>query len=431
MKNMKKINLIIITLLAFTGMQAQTYTPVSSEYFAYSTGEKEVMKASFDQVSINQVEAALKDYLKNYKAKLDGVKGVGDEYTVTDVVVSDINQNQTTMAIKLTELEGNATMYIHYLTNGKIVSQKNTPSEFEGYKKLTEAISNKAVFYAYDEVIEAQNNVLKEKQKELKGLEKDEKNAHNSIGNAKKSIKDSEVAITSLKGALSNQQALVATKTQQVGNKEAEIASVNVKTLEGEIKDIEKENKSFDKEIVKAREDIAKVNGEIAIESTNLETLRKGIEAQKNVLAVTADKKTLKEIQSLQKDETKIIGGIEELKGENANTQASINKNLGAIEANKVKIASIQSKISSHSEDALKDQLKILEKDLKDLQKEQGKIEKDLEKENSNITKEEENIRQSEAEIEKLKAAQVEKKSEIKTVETEIKNTETTQGKFK
>lgn len=428
---MKKINLIIISILAFVGIQAQSYAPITNAYFAFSTGEKEVLKTTFDKVSTKQVEAALKDYLKNYKAKLDGVKGVSDEYTVTDIVISDINQTQTTMAIKLTELEGNATMYVHYLTNGKIVSEKNTPSEYAGYKKFTEAIANKATYIAFDDVIKSQNDVLKDKEKELNSLEKDEKNQHDKIGDARKSIKDSEVAINSLQGSLKNQQTLVATKRQQVSDKEAEIASVNVKTLEGNIKDIEKENKSFEKEIEKTREEIAKVNGEIAVELTNLETLRKGITAQKNVLAVTSDKKTLKEIQSLEKDEVKMIGEIETLKGDNKNSEANIAKNQAAISANNAKISAIQAQIASHSEDALKDQLKILEKDLKSLKNEESKIQKDLEKENSNITKQEENIRAAEAEIQNLKAAQTAKKSEISTVQTEIKTTEGTQAKFK
>jgi len=427
---MKKINLLLIVLLTFSSAIAQNYAPVSTEQFTFSTGAKEVFKTTFSQVNKKQVESALKDYLKNYKAKLTGVKGASDEYTVTDVVLTNINQTTTNMTIKLSEVEENATMYIEYVNNGIVINSK-TPEQFTAYKEFTEAIANKAVFYAYDDVIATKEDELKTKEKELKGLEKDEKNENNNIANAEKSIKDSESAITSLNGNLAQQQSLVANKKQEVSDKEAEIASLSVKTLESNIKDIEKDNKSLEKDIEKERENIAKVNGEIAIEATNLENLRKQIEVQKEMLAVTADKKTLKEVQSLQKDETKIIGEIEELKGENNISQANIDKNLTAIETNNARISSIRAQIASHNEDALKDQLKILEKDLKDLEKEQSKIEKEIEKENSNIAKQEDNIRKAKTEIQNLQAAQASASTEIKTMESDIKSTKSTQAKFK
>lgn len=430
-KNMKKINLLIALTFIFFGVNAQSYSPVTNEYFAFSTGEKEVFKTSFDQVNASEVEEALKDYLKNYKAKLTPVKGVDKEFTVEELNISDINQNVTTMAVKITELEGNATMYIHYLTNEKIVSVTNTPSEFEGYVKFTEALANKATFSAYNSLIDAQNTLLNDRQKELKGFEKDEENKHDDIGKAKKSIKDSQVAITKLEGDLKNQQALVTTKKQQVSDKEAEIAGVNVKTLETDIKDIEKENKSLVKDIEKLRGEIAEINGEIAIEEASLETQRKGIEAQKNLLSVTADKKTLKEVQSMEKEEAKMIGAIEEKKGEIANAEASIATHQKTIETNNGKIASIQAKISAHSEDALKDQLKVLEKELKSLESDEKNIVKDIEKENNNITKQEENIRQSEADIVALKESQAAKTAEISKAKDGLTLLTNAQAKFK
>lgn len=428
---MKRINILLASALAFIGVNAQSYNPVSTEYTAFSDGEKEVFKVVFNQVNQKQVDEAVKDYLKNYKAKLSGVKGVKDEYTASDLKLTNVNNAATNMVLKTTELEGNATLYVHYLVDGKIVSEKNTPSEFEGYEKFTEAIANKATYIAYDAVLKTQNKVVSDKESDLKNLEKDEKKAHDSIGDAKKSIKDSETALSGLEKDLSNQKALVLSKKQEVEAKKAEIASVNVKTLESDIKTLEKENSSIAKDIAKNREEIAKTNGEIAIQQTNLETLRKTIDAQKQVLAVSADKKQLKEVQSLEKDEAKLIGGIEEQKGSIANTEAAIATKETTIETNKAKIAAIQSKINTHSEDALKDQLKVLEKDLSSLEKEESGITKNIGKNNSNITSQEENIRQANAEIEKLKTAQADKKKEIDTAKEAVKNTETEQGKYK
>lgn len=428
---MKKINILLVLTLAFVGINAQSYSPVSTEYTAFSDGEKEVFKVVFDQVSQKQVDEALKDYLKNYKVKLSSVKGVKDEYTVADAKLTNVNNATTNMIIKTTELEGNATLYIHYLVDSKIVSEKNTPSEYGGYEKFTEALANKATYIAYDEVLKTQNKVVSDKESDLKGLEKDEEKQHNAIGDAKKSIKDSETALSSLEKDLSNQKTLVTSKKQEVDAKKAEIASVNVKTLESDIKTIEKENSTISKDIAKDRESIAKTNGEIAVEQTNLETLRKTIDAQKQVLAVSADKKQLKEVQTLEKEQSKIIGGIEEKKGSISNTEASIATKESTIETNKAKIAAIQTKINTHSEDALKDQLKVLEKDLSSLEKEEGSIAKNIEKNNNNITSQEENIRQANTEIEKLKSAQEEKKKEIETAKQAVKNTETEQGKYK
>ena len=260
---MKNFNVFIASVLFALGLQAQSYNPTTNEYFTFSTGEKEVFKTIFNQVSAKQVQTAFDEYLKNYKTKLSAVKGVDGEYTVTEAVLSDINPLNTTMAVKITELEGNATLYVHYLTNGKIVSSNNTPSEFGGYATFTKAIANKAVFVAFDDKIKAENNVLNEREKELKSLEKDEEKQHDAIGKANKSIKDSQSAISALQGTLKNQQAAVAAKAKQVSDKNNEIASVNVKTLESNIKDLEKTNAGIIKEKDKAREEMAKINGRI------------------------------------------------------------------------------------------------------------------------------------------------------------------------
>lgn len=427
---MRKLYILLASL--FTGgLMAQSYTPVSKDYFAFSSGEKEVFKVVFDEVTMSEAESSFKDYLKNYKAKVESVKGASNEYEVNEVRLSDINQGTTNMVVKFTELEGDASMYIHYLFNEQIVSSANTPGEVAGYEKFTEAIADKAVHLAFDDLVKAQKNDIKDKEKELNALEKDEVKENEAIGKAKKSIKDSESALITLKGQLKNQQDLVAAKMQQVNEKEAEIASVDVKALEGQIKDLEKENKSLTKDIEKAREGIAKTTGEIAMENANVETLRKTIQAQKDLLGVTADKKTLKEIQSLEKDEAKLLGEIAKMKGEIANEEASIVSMEGEIKANTSQMAKIQGKITAHNVDALKDQLKLLEKDLKNLENDADKIAKDISKENENISKEEENIRKAEGEISRLKDEQLVKKEEIKAANQVLQELQKKQAAFK
>ena len=430
-QTMKTINLLLLFLLLSLGVVAQSYSPISNEYFVFSSGEKEVFKTSFTKVSAVQVNAAVKEYLKNYKTKIESVKGFDNEYVVNNVVLSDINQNTTNIAIKITELEGNATLYIHYLTDDKIVSKANTPNAFDGYTKFTQAIDDKATFIAYDALIEAQSNVVGDKQKELKGIEMNEEKQHDAIGKSNISIKDSQKAITSLQGSLKNQQSLVAIKTQQVGDKESDIASVNVKTLESNIKDVDKENRDLVKDVEKSRAEIAKINGEIAVAETELETQRKGIAAQKILLGVAADKKAAKEVLSMENEAAKMIGDIEEKKGEIANMNASIVNAQREMNSNKERVGAYQAEIASHSEDALKDQLKILEKDLKDGQSEEKKILKDIEKENDNVTRQEESIRQAEAEIVSIKNAQTAKKEEISTQEEALKSLQATQAKYK
>ena len=133
-----------------------------------------MFKATFEEVSMSEAESAFKAYLKNYKAKVSPVKGASNEYQIEEVKLSDVNQGVTSMHVKFTEVEGNASMYVNYVLDGKMVSRENTPDEFEGYLNFTNSIADKGVYYAYDELINAQEGVIKSLEKELKSFEKDE-----------------------------------------------------------------------------------------------------------------------------------------------------------------------------------------------------------------------------------------------------------------
>jgi hypothetical protein len=45
-QTMKTINLLLLFLLLSLGVIAQSYSPISNEYFVFSSGEKEVFKTS-------------------------------------------------------------------------------------------------------------------------------------------------------------------------------------------------------------------------------------------------------------------------------------------------------------------------------------------------------------------------------------------------
>ena len=77
------------------------------------------------------------------------------------------------------------------------------------------------------------------------------------------------------------------------------------------------------------------------------------------------------------------------------------------------KIAELQTKISTHNEDALKEQLKLLQKDSKDAESAEKDIAKSIEKETSSIEKNKVGIKASELNIATLKTSQEAKKAEI------------------
>ncbi|MGB1248623.1 MAG: hypothetical protein ACPG4Z_07035 [Chitinophagales bacterium] len=424
----KKITAVLALCISLFFVQAQDYAPVNSEKFVFTAGEKDAMKVTFENVNVKQVEEALKDYLKNYKAKLSGVKGADGEYLVEEFVVTDIDQTAATLDVKVSELEGNATLYVAYTLEGGVIN--STSTLFGDFTSFTESIADKSVVYAFDEKIEEQEKELKAKEKELKSFEKSEEKEHEKIAQSNSSISQSNSSISAFEGDLNRQKMVVGDKDKLVANKEADIAAMDVKVQEKKIKELESSNSKIEKEITKEQEAIAKTNGEIAVINTEMVVLDKTIAAQKEVLAVTADKKQLKEVKSLEDDKAKQIGEVEKKKGEILINEGNIKSKKDAIELNKSQIMTIQAEISAHNEDALKDQLKLLEKDAKDAANEQKSIEKSIEKEYSSIAKEEGKIRDAEISITSLEADQAAKKVEISGVETVIKELKATQAKF-
>lgn len=418
---MKNLVTTVLLILSGCSLFAQEVVEMKNETFAFSSGDKQVFVVTFNGVAQDHLNVAVKEYLKNYKAKATPVKGVDGEWNVEEFVITDIDQKATTITMKMAELEGNATWYVNYNVEGADITEESSPNLFPQFKDFTTNIANKAIYLAYEDRIEAEKALLKSKEKELKDLEKSEKKQTDNIASANQSIKTSEGDISNFEGALKRQQGVVADKQKQVSDKENEIASVEVKTLEKSIKDIESDNGKTQKEIEKLNGEIAKIKGEIAMEETALEELDKTIEAKKEVLAITANKKDLKEVKTLESDRAKQIGDTEKLRTEIGSVEAEIDANKAKIEQGNGRVVEIREQIASHNEEALKDQLKLLVKDAKEAEAEQKKIEKDIEKEQSSIAKQQERIREANIEIARLTEEQSAKKTEISATEAAIK----------
>jgi hypothetical protein len=382
---MKKIILLHIMAAFLFFAQAQSISSMTNENFTFSTGQLEVTKVAFKDVSAKQVEKAFNDFFKEtYKAKVNGVKKVAGEYTIEEFKPNDIQQKPTTVVAKIVELEGNGILYIHYNSNGYVVSEKNTPDIFPGYKNMTQKVANKALSLAFNEKLEANTKTLATQEKELSDFVKNEEKQKEAIAKAQTEIKTSETAVSTLTSDLDKQKAVVAEKLKLVEAKKQEIATVDVKSLEKSIKDVEADTKKADGEIAKFNADIAKKESEIAKLQAEISTIKTEIE--------------------------------------------TVNQRK---EANSQKIADIQKQITEFNADALKEQLKLLEKDNKDAESVEKDIAKNIEKEKSSIVKNNENIKSSEAEIATLKTSQETKKAEIAKTQTLVKSIQAEIAKLK
>lgn len=372
---MKKLILTTIMFLSIVAINAQSVVSMSDQNFTFSTGQKECIKVIFKDVSAKNVESAFKEYFKkNYKAKVSSVKKTTNEFEVEEFKANDIQQKPTSVNAVITELEGSAILYIHYKSDGYVVSEKNTPIVYEGYRRMTQGIANDAITLSYADVIAMKEKELYEQEKALDLFLRDNEKQDATIAKMQAEIKTSEGEVSRLTSALSAQKVVVSEKAQLVKDKEVEMANLDVKSLEKEIKSIEGDNKSADRDISKLNSDIAKKNADIAKLQSEIKTLEAQIET------------------------------VNSRKGENGN-----------------KIAALQTKISSHNEDALKEQLKILEKDKKDAESAEKDIAKSIEKEASTIEKNNISIKESQLNIATLRTSEEAKKLEIAKTKEELK----------
>lgn len=89
-------------------VNSQNFTEVSSTEFNFSSGTLPVIQTQFDNV-----EKALKIVFKDYKAKVSAMKDAEDEYLVSEFLLES-NQKKSKGKFKITESNGNATLYSHF-----------------------------------------------------------------------------------------------------------------------------------------------------------------------------------------------------------------------------------------------------------------------------------------------------------------------------
>lgn len=237
-------------------VNSQNFTEVSSTEFNFSSGTLPVIQTQFDNVEKGNVEKALKIVFKDYKAKVSAMKDAEDEYLVSEFLLES-NQKKSKGKFKITESNGNATLYSHFANEESVISEEKTPTEINNYKKIVKDIANKSVKLVYDELIEKQKNDIKSQRKKINQAKKNQESQHKNISKYTSSIKNSEQKIESLSQSLSTQEGLIIKNDERVKSKESEIASKSIKGMQKNISELEKDNKSLLKEINKHKEKIA------------------------------------------------------------------------------------------------------------------------------------------------------------------------------
>ena len=130
-------------------VNSQNFTEVSSTEFNFSSGTLPVIQTQFDNVEKGNVEKALKIVFKGYKAKVSAMKDAEDEYLVSEFLLES-NQKKSKGKFKITESNGNATLYSHFANEESVISEEKTPTEINNYKKIVKDIANKSVKLIYD-----------------------------------------------------------------------------------------------------------------------------------------------------------------------------------------------------------------------------------------------------------------------------------------
>lgn len=381
----KSLLLTTILFLSLAFVKAQSLEGITEQEFNFASGSKEVQKLAFKDVNAKNLETAISTYFKkNYKAKVSAIKKTDKEFEVSEFKATDIQQRATSAIYKIQELDGNAILYIHYKSDGYVVSSKNTADVYPSYKSMSQKIANLAITYSYENVIKLRNKDLGGFEKELATMIKTENKNSDAIDKAKGEIKSSETTISTSESSLANQKVTVAAKAKLVEDQKTKMATVDVKSLEKNIKEVEGDTKKANKEIEKINADIAKKEAEIAKLKTEIETLKGSIQPTNDRIA-----------------------------------------------ANGEKIKVIETEISNFGEDALKEQLKLLEKDSKDAVTEEKKLVKTIEKEKASIEKNNGKIKDAEAVIVTSKKDQATKQVEVDKVKTTLKDLESKVSKLK
>lgn len=206
-------------------VNSQNFTEASSTEFNFSSGTLPVIQTQFDNV-----EKVLKIVFKGYKVKVSAMKDAEDEYLVSEFLLES-NQKKSKGKFKITESNGNATLYSHFANEESVISEEKTPTEINNYKKIVKDIANKSVKLVYDELIEKQKNDIKSQRKKINQAKKNQESQYKNISKYTSSIKNSEQKIESLSQSLSTQEEFIIKNDERVKSKESEIASKSLKGM--------------------------------------------------------------------------------------------------------------------------------------------------------------------------------------------------------
>ena len=169
---MKKQILLTITFIGMCHLiSAQNFTEGIQTEHTFSSGKSPALHIRFDKVSKDNIKDAATDIFKKYNSKLSDVKGIDDEYMIADFTLKE-NQKVSKGKMKILESDGNTDLYIYFKNHESEISEQLTPNEINHYKSLTKRIANKAVIYAYNNLVKKQEKEIKEENKKLKNLEK-------------------------------------------------------------------------------------------------------------------------------------------------------------------------------------------------------------------------------------------------------------------
>jgi hypothetical protein len=192
---MKKINLLIVLLVAFSMPDfAQTYK-IDTSNISYENKLRPCWDVTYD-AEAKTVKKAWSSFLKkNYKIKTKGIGFLTDKDIVysEDVTIHSIADKRMNMYVRVTDRPGGSDMkYFMSFGYDFFIGPENYPSEFAGMKKLLNDFSMKFLneYYA-DET----SRIMKE----IKKAEKDIKSNDRSVRkNSRKSTKVSSAEATGL-----------------------------------------------------------------------------------------------------------------------------------------------------------------------------------------------------------------------------------------
>lgn len=217
---MKILFTLLIGTLSF-GLAAQVKVEEKSLSI---DGSKNGFYISIPYGNLKQIEASLKDELKDWKGKFSSKGGT---YFVDDCSLKDMGDNTFDVYAKIEENDkGGAFVSLAIDLGGAFLNSRDHGVQWKAMTTRLTAFGVKAAKSVIDEEIKVEEDILKTKQKELSDLESEQAKKEKEIEDYKKKIADNEKAIEegkksqeTKKGEIKEQE----TKVKVVNDKKAAI----------------------------------------------------------------------------------------------------------------------------------------------------------------------------------------------------------------